>query len=239
MDRTLNFIVFFVCVFLLILSAWLCYRIVEEQRASDAYVERYVSWLNAAQEMHNASEFLTFQARQYALSLNPSHIHKYLSEVYNNRSRENSLKILYDTNADKPAGSEHLVTALENSVILAKKEQYALRLLAEASGTDLSDLQDLVKNAHLTSADRELDRDGRLKRARDLLFDSTYNQEQREILDPIHRFEEASNQAMLRARKEYSDHIGTLAMELQFSLALLFVCAVFFIARMQTQQVHF
>lgn len=239
MDRALNYIVFSVCVFLLAFSGWLCYRIVQEQRASDQCVEYYVAWIKAAQEMHNASEFLTFQARQYALSLNRSHTHKYLSEVYNQKRRENALRVLYDGRAEQPAGASHLVTALDNSVILAKKEQYAMRLLAEASGEDLSDLQDLIKNAHLTSADRTLDRDGRIARARELLFDSTYNQEQREILDPIHRFEEASNNAVLQMRKRYGDNIATLAMELQISLALLFVCAVFFIARLQTRHVHF
>lgn len=239
MDKALNLIVFSVCVFLLAFSGWLCYRILQEQKASDDYVEYYVSWLKAAQEMHNASEFLTFQARQYAMSLNRSHAHKYLSEVYNHKSRENSLRVLYDGRAQKPAGADYLMAALDNSVILAKKEQYALRLLAEASGEDLSDLQDLIKNAHLTSADKGLDREGCIRRARDLLFDSTYNQEQREILEPIHRFEEASNSALLQQRRKYAEHIATLAMELQISLALLFVCAVFFIARLQTRQVHF
>lgn len=239
MDRAINIIVFCISLVLIVLSAWLSYRIVEEQQAWDEYTERYVTWLKSAQEMHHASEFLTFQARQYALTLNRSHALKYLSEVYNTKSRENSLKVLYDNRAEKPHGGEFLVQALENSVILAKKEQYAMRLLAEASGESLDDLNDLIKNAHLTSADKGLNRDERIKRARDLLFDSTYNQEQREILDPVHRFEEASNLAMLQKRKEYSEHVGTLALELQFSLALLFVCCVFFIARLQTKQVHF
>lgn len=189
---------------------WDVIRLKAAYDASQTGTERYFALQASAQQLHLASEQLTFYAKEYAQTLNRIHAEHYLTEAFDRRSRETALKILYDKKSPPPVGSEYLRKAMELSDALAKKEMYALRLVAESANHNLRELSQLSKNVRLTSADAALSNSGKLARARDLLFHTTYDAEQREIMAAIHKFIETGSQNVLTQERNVHKEIYEL-----------------------------
>lgn len=226
MRRSLNWTTFLIGIALICLAAWTTIRIKDECNASHLVTELHVAMDEAAQEMHKASEFLTLEARQFALTHNESHLQKYLYEMFHTRTRENSLSVLYGNGSKKLPGSEALSAALERSDILAKKELYAMRLVAEASNINLNEYPELAKTVRLTSADAALDNAAKLERARELLFNDAYTLDQYQIMEAIHHFMTTCGDESRLSLALHIEQMDSLIMQLMLLLAAMLVCVI-------------
>lgn len=224
MLRIFNWITFLIGVALICLGMWTAIRIDNSCHTSHLVTEAHVNLEEAAQALHKGSEFLTLEARQYVLTHSASHLQKYLSEMFKTRTRENSLSILYGEKNKKFPGSEVLAAALERSDILARKELYAMRLVAEATGVDLKEFPELVQNARLTSADSSLDTNAKLARARELLFNDAYTLDQFQIMEAIHHFMTICGEEARRRLAKHMQIMTRLTDELMLILIFLLVC---------------
>lgn len=228
----INWIVFCACFTLIGVGIYFIFNVEREHRASHKTMERYIAWENAAREMHSASEYLTQEARNYAKTLNSLHALNYLNELYDNKRRERSLRIVYANKNNLPEGAEALIEALEHSDSLAKKELYAIRLLAEATNETKKELFTLTQDVRLTSTDKSLASEEKISRASELLFDSAYDRDQRQIMDAIQHFIEAGGCSIRSKEIEHMDAIEWQIHALGPILATLLICLIFLLIRM-------
>ena len=127
-----------------------------------------------AQDMQNASDYLTEQVRCFVETGEREYLDAYFEENNVTRRRENALEEL----AKSFAGTEEyaaLEKAEEQSMALMQTEYYAMRLTVEANGYDPADYPAAIRDLTLTDADAALSAADKSVRARRLVFDDAYH----------------------------------------------------------------
>lgn len=133
----------------------------------------YAECSKAINDFRDAASYLTNQARLYSVNLNVSYLDNYFFEKNDLKRCESAVEIIEMTHKDDPADFG-MTMALRESDFLAKKEMYAMRLVAEATHIDLNTLPDEVKDLKLSEEDVLLSDTDKLEKARSQLFNSEY-----------------------------------------------------------------
>lgn len=126
-----------------------------------------------ADDMMDASDYLTNQVRSFAVTADPETMDNYFVESDQTRRRDNALASL-EKNMPQSQALKYLQAALKESNELMEPEIYAMRLVVEAQGYDLRTAPDRVREVRLSAADRALSADEKMERARTLVFDEEY-----------------------------------------------------------------
>ena len=168
-----------VCTAILIgLCIMLTFRMISRTAESRAAYERYKICCDADEELIDASDYLTSQARLFVLTGKREYMDNYVTELIETRRRDEALATL-QANATSERAKEELTHALEESNRLATTEEYAMRLTAEAYG--VSDLPDTVATVRLSPGDEALDANAKSERARTLVLGRDYEREKSDI----------------------------------------------------------
>lgn len=139
----------------------------------------------AAEDIQEASDFLTDQVRYFVGAGGDRFLEAYFEEANVTRRRENGLDVL-----GKYFSGTQLYTDLQNAVNGSKElmevEYHAMRLKIESDGKQLSDYSPeiadaLKKDEYYTAADRALSPEEQLDRSRVLVNDDAYIQRKDEI----------------------------------------------------------
>jgi hypothetical protein len=185
----------------------------------------------------DASDYLTDEARKYAVTKDITHLKKYWEEINIMKTRDNVIARLRELNS--PSDELALLAeAKKNSDALVETERRSMRLVLEALGEAESNMVPEVASFHLSSEDQQLSKDEKLAKARDIMFDAKYDADKRSIMDPIAQFQKIMN-ARLEAELENARKATTRAAILQAILAVIIMCAIAVLIRILFTQVTY
>ncbi|MBO4903048.1 MAG: diguanylate cyclase [Lachnospiraceae bacterium] len=140
--------------------------------------ERDEELQKAAQELMNASDYLTEQVQRFTMSGDVRFMDKYFTEAFESRRREDALATMeVDPRAD--AARTRLQEAMNSSVALMDQEYYAMRLTLEAQNA--TDYPDVLKDVQLSAEDAALSPEEKSRRAVELVLNDDYYVQKEEI----------------------------------------------------------
>ena len=139
------------------------------QEATEKYAE-YQGW---AAELEEGTEYLSNCARIYTVTFDPERVLLYYNELDITRRQEEAYEQLQERVRDARV-LKHLESVKILSDALREREIYAMRLVAQAQGVPLSQYPAPLQEVMLRPEDRRLNRVQMLQRARDLVFDTEY-----------------------------------------------------------------
>ena len=145
--------------------------LLNENARSEAMHARHDECVAATNNLMSASDYLTSQARMYAVTGDIQYMEGYLDEINNTRRRDKAVETLQRDENDAHAAS-HLAEALQESNDLAERELYAMRLVAEA--TNVSSLPDDVAKVELKAEDAALSPEEKRTVANELMLGEGY-----------------------------------------------------------------
>ncbi|WP_295212190.1 response regulator [Ruminococcus sp.] len=187
---------------------------------SARYMSECISRENAAQvnrgelsdlgqELADASDYLTDEARKFSVTGDVKHLYNYWFEVYEDKTRDrviNSLSAL-----DPPENeSQLLAEAKKYSDTLIKTETISMKLMLTAEGitadqykngngdidSKIAEYIALVENTEMPEEYSGLTPAEMKERSREMLYDSFYNDSKTMIMSPIDRFRHALNRRL-------------------------------------------
>jgi signal transduction histidine kinase/HPt (histidine-containing phosphotransfer) domain-containing protein/BarA-like signal transduction histidine kinase len=183
----------------------------------------------------NASDYLTDEARKYAVTNNAVHMNKYWEEINETQTRDRVMSRLDELHSPSEEMAL-LAEAKRNSDALVNTERHSMRLILEAQNAPEQAMPPEVATFHLTGEDRRLSADEKLAKARDVMFDAKYDADKRSIMGPIAQFQEIMNDR-LEAELEVAREATSKAAILQTILAVIIICAIAVLIRILFTQV--
>lgn len=179
-------------------------------------------------EFRNASDFLTDQARLFAINEDSSFLDSYLKELNSTCRREQALEIL-ELSHDGDEPDVNLKHALEDSNKIVQNELYAAKLVWTSLSVDVSTQPDTLQAISIRPEDKNLSPKERIKKAQDILFGSSYIDSKAVINKHISSALTALVNASLNEQKEKGEVISHLFFVFRLSLSLLFGIFIIYI----------
>lgn len=183
-----------------------------------------------------ASDYLTDEARKYAVTTDAIHMYKYWEEINQTKTRDYVIDRLGELNSPN-AEMELLAEAKKNSDALVETEKESMRLVLEAQGVAESEMPPAVARFQLNGADKKLSAAEKLAKARDIMFDNKYDLDKQGIMQPIAQFQDIMN-ARLEAELSAARDRTEKAALLQVVLAVIIIGAVATLLRLFFTQVN-
>ena len=206
-------------------------RIFGSYKALDEALNEYASAQTEVRELTLASDYLTAQVRGFALSPEMEFVDNYFEEANVTKRRDQAVdKIRSRMSHESEESISYLEKSLELSNGLMKTEYYAFMLGIDAMGYDLNSLPDELKIVKLSGEDASLSSEGKLARARDLVFGKDYEKVKNEINDNAKACTDKLMETM-RKREEKTSEILKSRLMLQFILmtAMLIVIVLYLV----------
>jgi methyl-accepting chemotaxis protein len=142
--------------------------------------------------LQGASDFLTTEARAYAVTADDAHLRAYWNEIDVTKTRDKQVALLKKLGA--PADELALVAkAKKNSDSLVDTESRSQRLVLEAKHEPASAMPAAIASFPLDAADERLSDQEKLATARRIMFDAKYAADKAIISAPITRFQKLMN----------------------------------------------
>jgi signal transduction histidine kinase/CheY-like chemotaxis protein/HPt (histidine-containing phosphotransfer) domain-containing protein len=183
----------------------------------------------------DASDYLTDEARKYAVTKDIVHLEKYWKEINETKTRDHVISRLQELNSPDEELAL-LAEAKKNSDTLVNTERRSMRLVLEALGAAESKMAPEVASFHLNSEDAKLNHEDKFTKARDIMFDAKYDSDKKSIMDPIAKFQEIMN-ARLEHELENARMGTARARVLQIVLAIIIICAIAALIRILLTQI--
>ena len=174
------------------------------------------------------SDFLTSEARNCSVTANPEHLMLYWDEVDLHQKRDYAVRRLEQLSGNK---SEIGLLALSkaNSDALILTEIKSMRLVLDAHQVPEELMPMPVRRYILTADEKALTPNQKMLLAQKILFDDTYLQNKKRIMDPIKQFTERlakrtlEEQSVIQAR---ADHYQYALFACTVALALCIFCII-------------
>lgn len=224
-------IFFFIAVLLAASILYMNSSIKAERTAEQRRTEFKQLGINLA----DASDYLTDEARKYAVTQDITHLQKYWQEIKQTKTRDNVISRLRELNSPEEELTL-LAEAKYYSDALVSTERHSMRLVMEAQGVQENDMVSEVASYQLNNEDEKLNSEQKLGKAREIMFDAKYDDDKKNIMDPIARFQTIMN-ARLEADLAAARQATTRAATVQMILAIIIMCAIAGLIRMLFKQV--
>ena len=119
----------------------------------------------------DASDYMTEKVQRFAVHGDLKYIQAYYNEAFLNQRREEALNTMA-SDAESAEALEKLQAAMDGSEELMEQEYYAMRLVVEAKGYNNAPLS--LKDVELSKEDEALSAEGKIDRAREIVFGNDY-----------------------------------------------------------------
>lgn len=182
--RTINGVMIFVSCVLYILVIYATLQVSLRYDELITATNDYIDCEKNAALVREGSDYLTNEVRMYVVTLDLRHVDAYMREVNETKGREKALDELEKFSFSQKV-SEYLEAALSKSNELVHTELYAMKLASAADGDDQKELPGEVNDIQLTAEDQGLTPEEMLDKARDMVFDDTYEEAKAAIMDDI------------------------------------------------------
>ncbi|GAB6152346.1 hypothetical protein JCM17380_10960 [Desulfosporosinus burensis] len=226
-------IFFFIAILLGSSILYMSSSIKDEQAAEKRRTEFKQLGINLA----NASDYLTDEARKFAVTRDKIHMSKYWEEINVTKTRDNVISRLGELNSPSEEMAL-LAEAKKNSDALVETERRSMRLVIDALWVSDEKMPLEVASFRLSAEDQKLSTEDKLTKARDIMFDAKYDFDKRSIMDPIAGFQQIMN-ARLEAELEIARNATSRAAILQAVLAAIIICVVAVLLRIISIQVTY
>lgn len=185
----------------------------------------------------DASDYLTDEARKYAVTNDIIHLEKYWEEINKTQTRDNVISRVRELNSP---GEELalLAEAKRYSDALVSTERRSMRLVLEAQGVPEENMVNEVSAYHLSIGDQKLNNAEKLAKAREIMFDAKYDADKKNIMDPIAKFQTIMNDR-LEAELAIARKATTRSAILQMILAVIIIGAIAVLIRLLFKQVTY
>jgi methyl-accepting chemotaxis protein len=160
-------------------------------------------------QLQAASDFLTNEARAYAITADRAHLDAYWREIDQTKTRDHVIARLQQLGAEK-SEMDLVAQAKANSDALVQTETRSQRLVLEATGTAPAAMPSAIAGYTLGAADHALSRTDKLAAARRIMFDAKYTADKAVISGPLVQFQNALNQRAADAVQASQERIGAL-----------------------------
>jgi len=196
-------------------------RNIDSEKAAE---ERRIMFQEMGVELAEASDYLTAEARKYAVTRDRVHMENYWKEIEKTRTRDMVIEKMQETQA--PVRELILLEEAKTySDALVETERRSMRLVLEADGITEAAMPAPVASKKLHRADEQLSSIAKREKAVEIMFDRDYDDSKAHIMQPIASFQEIMNarleDELVHARKNL-DH----AFILQAVLACIIVAAI-------------
>lgn len=178
----------------------------------------YQACQDAVNQLQDASDFLTTEARQYCSTGNVAHLEGYLNEVEVYDRRGSALKTLRARATSEDAAAA-LGKARTYSDELAELELYAMRLEAEAS--HLQDMPKALAAVELDEQDASLSDDEKHQLAVELVQGTDYAQQKMAIREQVNNCSVLLVNKLRAQISDYNDRLNRLIAAMHVSVMLL------------------
>jgi|GEM_PF-3343670 hypothetical protein len=179
-------------------------------------------------ELTQTSDYLTAEVRKFAVTLNPDHLRNYWKEVNGARRREQVIKRLRELNTP-PEEFDLLNKAKNNSDELINTEIHSMRLLMDVYEVPEDQMEDALKGYHLTKEDKALSFNQKVNKAREILYDDTYETDKEKISAPIKQYQHLMSARVLK-EKETAQHRSDRSLQILLVLLIFTSAFMFYIA---------
>ena len=172
--RKLNYILFFVTLFLLICLAASILLTFTRFSGVRTDTDNYIEWQTAAEKLQIGSDYLTEQVRSFSVTGDRQYLDNYFEESTVTRQRDSSIEAIRQ-NLSGTDAYDYLASAMEISMKLMEREYYSMRLTVEAYKLNIAELPFEIRSVELSDEDLALSADEQAKKAQDMLFDEEYH----------------------------------------------------------------
>lgn len=146
----------------------------------------YIQTQNHVMNMSLGSNYLTEQARLYAITRESAHMDAYFKEADETKRRENALQAIEEhLQGRDEAAFQMAVDALKLSNELMDLEIHAMKLAALSVGEDISELDRRVREYPLTQQELEYTQEQMADAASTLVFGQEYRDRKRQIEEKL------------------------------------------------------
>ncbi len=171
---------------ILVAIVFVCISILGEKEFATVRdtTEQYITCERAAKQLQDGSDYLTEQARMYAMTGKRKYMDLYFMEADVTRHRDKALDDLkeYFEGTDTFASLEK---ALNYSKKLMDTEYYSMRLVSEAMGTEESALPQEIQETKLSTEDEKLTAEQKQEKAQEIVSDNKYQSVRTEITNDV------------------------------------------------------
>lgn len=213
--------IFFLIAALLIGSIVYMRSSIETEQAAE---QRRTEFKQLGMDLADASDYLTDEARKYAITTDIVHLQRYWEEINNTQTRDKVIIKLKELESPEQE-LELLAKAKQHSDALVNTERQSMRLVLEALQEPETSMVPEVASYELTQAEKNLGSREKLDKAREIMFDAGYDAHKKEIMEPIARFQEVMNDR-LENELEAARGATSNAAVVQIVLALIIICAI-------------
>ncbi len=199
--------------------------------------KRRTEFKQLGMDLADASDYLTDEARKYAVTKDITHLNKYWEEINITKTRDHVIDRLGELDSP-PAEKSLLAEAKKHSDDLVETERHSMRLVLEGLGETEANMVPEVAGFHLSAEERLLSKEEKLAKARDIMFDAQYDADKKSIMSPIEEFQQVMN-ARLEAELEVAQQGTGRAAILQTILAGIIIGAVALLIRILFTQINY
>ena len=152
--------------------------------------EGYIRARKDVADMQAGSDYLTDRVRTFIVTGDPDSAADFFYEMEVTRRRDLAVESM-EAALSGSDGALYLSAALQASNQLAEIERYAMKLAAAGNGLDIGTLPAALRTVTLTAADEALSAEEKLVRAREMVFDVTYQTHKEDIRENLALCEQA------------------------------------------------
>ncbi len=190
--------------FLIIGVYYLNQAILEEEQA----IIEQTKFKQLGIDLADASDYLTSEARKFAVTGNIEHLQHYWREIEITKTRDNVLINLKKLKSPQQE-LDLIALAKQNSDALVATETRSMRLVSEALTIPENKMHPVIATWKLNLIDQKLTNEQKMQIAREIMFDDKYNTDKHIIMEPIAKFQQLMN---IRAELEVKMHKQTTRM---------------------------
>lgn len=170
-------------------------------------MDKYIICEDSADNMQDGSDYLTLQARSFAVSQDLESLENYFKEVKDTRRRDIALETMGEY-FDGTAAYASLERALNQSNELMTTEYLSMRLIVEAKDYDLSNLPEEIQNTVLDDEMAALAPEEKLNLARELVFGNEYEEKKLKIEEDVNACLEAMLGDISNENDKYAERLS-------------------------------
>lgn len=151
-------------------------------------IEKEAELQELSYDLAYTSNYLTSEVRKFSVTLDPKHLRNYWKEINVTKTREHVITRLQELNT--PLNEFDLLnTAKNNSDDLVNTEVRAMKLILRVYEVPDNQMEAAVREYQLTTEDENLSFNEKVNLARELLYNKTYEDNKKKIMDPIAEFD--------------------------------------------------
>lgn len=210
------------------------YNCTVEYHAMHENTEIYIQCEKDADQLKEASDYLTEQVRLFVMTCDLKYLQNYFEEAEDKKRRDRAVEDLAGCFGESDI-LEKLQKALASSRELMEREYYAMKLVVLAKGYGEESLPQTIRSVTLLKEDMALSPEDKQALAQTMVFDEVYEECKNEIYldveNSLKSLVNATHNAQLKSSSRLSRRLKSLQIQL-FLIVFLLVLFAFGTGRM-------